>query len=334
MQFKQPPLLYNENGNLRTVGFELEYANLGIAESVRLILELYGGRVLPHNRFKQEVVETSLGDFTVEFDLTLLTEKSYKKVFETFNIHLEDIKLGDCTLEEEVENALERIVGKVFPYEIACPPIPCTELDALEKLREALFLHHAEGTEAFPTNAFGTHINVETPSLETDTLLRYLKAFLLLYPWLLEVGHTNLARRLSPFIDPYPSAYTELVLAPAYSPEQSSFIQDYHTHNPDRNRPLDMYPLFAALDHELLSQYKGLGKVKPRHTFHYRLPNSSITQPDWTLAQEWNNWIQIEELANDPERLDRMSREYLVLKDDTVIGFESKWTRRIEAWLT
>lgn len=334
MQFKQPPLLYNEKGNLRTVGFELEYANLGIAESVQVILELYGGRAQQHNRFKQEVVETSLGDFTVEFDLTLLTEKSYKKVFEAFNIRLEDVKMGAGTLEEEVENTLERIVGKIFPYEIACPPIPCTELDQLERLREALYLHHAEGTEAFPTNAFGTHINVEAPSLETETLLRYLKAFLLLYPWLLEVGRTNLARRLSPFIDPYPAAYVELVLAPAYRPEQESFISDYHTHNPDRNRPLDMYPMFAALNNELLSQYKGLGKVKPRNTFHYRLPNSSITQPDWTLAQEWNNWVYIEELANDPERLEQLSQEYLSLKENTLIGFETKWIRRIEKWLT
>ncbi|PRY10178.1 putative amidoligase enzyme [Pontibacter ummariensis] len=327
MQFKQPPILYNEQGQLRTVGFELEYANLGIEESVRLVQELYGGQVEKENRFKQHVRGTSLGDFTIEFDLTLLTEMRYKKAFAAFNIRLEDIRLGESALEEELENALESVIGKLFPYEIACPPVPCTQLEQIEKLREALHQHHAEGTEAFPTNAFGTHINIQAPNTNTETLLTYLKAFLLLYPLLIETGKTDLARKISPFIDPYPTAYVELVLSPDYRPNLDTFIEDYHTFNPDRNRPVDMYPMFSALKHDKLEQYTGLGKVKARKTFHYRLPNSSIANPNWTLAQEWNNWVMVEELANDPEKIAQLSREYLALKNSTLLGFESKWLK-------
>ncbi|WP_018478759.1 amidoligase family protein [Pontibacter roseus] len=334
MAFKLPPVLHNEAGSLRRVGFELEYSNVGIEESARLIQELYGGEVQQESRFKLQVKDTELGDFTVEFDLTLLTEKSYKKAFEAFNIHVEEVKLGESTLEAEVEEALERIIGKIFPYEVACPPIPCTQLEQLEKLREALYRQHAQGTESFPTNAFGTHINVETPSKDTDTLLAYLRAFLLLYPWLLRVGDTDLARRLSPFIAPYPAAYTALVLQTGYSPDLERFIQDYHTHNPDRNRPLDMYPLFAALDQEALSPYTNLGKVKARDTFHYRLPNSSIALPDWTLAKEWNNWVAVEELAHDRPTLEQMCQEYLYLKKDSFLGFETKWIDRINTWVS
>lgn len=334
MKFRHPPIFYNEQGELRTVGFELEYTNVSIEASARLIQDLYGGTIKIENRFKQEVTGTELGDFTVEFDLTLLTEKRYKKVFEKLNLRLEDVRIGNGTLEDEVEETLSNLIGKVFPNEIACPPIPCTQLEQIEKLRKALFQLHAKGTQSFPTNAFGTHINVEAPNLETDTLLAYLRAFLLLYPWLLEEGRTDLARKISPFIDSYPEAYAQLVLPPAYKPNLKEFIRDYHTHNPDRNRPLDLYPILAFVQEEMVAKYSKLGKVKARNAFHYRLPNSSIAQPDWTLAQEWNNWVCIEELANDREKLAHLGEEYLSLKVHTLIGFDSKWVKRTKQWLS
>ncbi|WP_276497137.1 amidoligase family protein [Pontibacter litorisediminis] len=334
MAFKQPPVLHNEQGDVRKVGFELEYANVSIEDAVRIIQGLFGGQQQQENRFKWQVQHTSLGDFTVEFDLTLLTEKKYKKAFELLNIRPEEIKLGGRhTLESEVETALESVVAKVFPYEIACPPVPCTQLEPLETLREALYRHHAEGTKSFLTNAFGTHINTEAPATDTDTLLAYLRAFLLLYPWLLEAGHTDLARKISPFIAPYPTVYADMVLHAAYQPDQKGLISDYHKYNPDRNRPLDLYPLFAFLQEDLLKQFHGLGKVKARNTFHYRLPNSSIGQPGWTLAQEWNNWVMVEELASDRDKIYHMSQEYLSLKEHTLMGFEGKWAKRTELWL-
>lgn len=334
MSFKLPPLLYNEKGDLRTVGFELEFSNVNIEKCVEIIQELYGGEVQKESRFSQKVVNTRLGAFTIEFDLTLLTEKGYKKVFDNLNIHLGDYKFGDATLEEGIETMLENFLGKLFPYEIASPPVPCTQLDQLELLREALYQHKAEGTESFPTNAFGTHINIELPDIKTETILKYLQAFILLYPWLLEAGKTDLARKISPFIDPYPEEYAELILSPAYHPSLDILIDDYHRFNPDRNRPLDMYPLFAFLRKELILSYADLGKVKPRNTFHYRLPNSSLSVPDWTLAQEWNNWVRIEKLAYDTTNLVRLSKAYLNLKSNTFIGFDSRWIKVIKTWLS
>ncbi len=41
MSFKLPPLLYNKEGDLRKVGFELEFSNVGIKELVEIIQELY-----------------------------------------------------------------------------------------------------------------------------------------------------------------------------------------------------------------------------------------------------------------------------------------------------
>jgi hypothetical protein len=334
-QFKQPPIISTEEGTLRKVGFELEYAQVGIDETVKIIQELYGGRPEAEHRFFQKVLDTSVGDFNVEIDLRMLTEKTYRHFFEKIGVKLEEIKLGNTTLEEKLEGALESLMTKFFPYEVATPPVKVSEIARLEPLRQALHEHHAEGTEAFLTNAFGTHINIEIPASGTETILKYLRAFLLLYPWLLEAGETDfMRRRMTAFINPFPAEYALQVLHPAYYPNLEILIEDYHRHNPDRNRPLDLYPLFAALQPNLLQEYPHIGKVKPRKAFHYRLPNSSISRPDWSLAQEWNNWVVIEELAGDPEKIARMSKAYREMQEETLLGFEHKWAKETVKWLS
>ncbi|MBC3540279.1 amidoligase family protein [Rufibacter sediminis] len=335
MSFKPLPIEKNSEGEVRTVGFELEFANVGITECIDIVQQLYGGEVQWENRFSAKVVKTRLGDFSVEIDLKLLTEKQYKPFFEKLNLDIEHTKLGQETLEEKIDDALESVIKKVIPYEIGVPPLPFNQLEQLEQLRQALYEHQAKGTEAFITNAFGTHINVELPDTEPATILRYIRAFLLLYPWLLEAGATDFARKnLTSFINPFPAEYNALVLNPSYAPNLEQLIEDYHQYNPDRNRPLDMYPLFAFLRKEQVNAFTNLGSVKARKTFHYRLPNSCVSDPDWTLAQEWNNWVVIEELANQPERITEMSREYLQLKKNTLMGFETKWCKQTEQWLT
>ncbi|AKQ45340.1 amidoligase [Rufibacter radiotolerans] len=332
--FKSLPLEKTQEGKLRKVGFELEFANVGIDECLQIVQDLYGGRVQRENRFSAKVLFTRLGDFSVEMDLKLLTEKQYKAVFDKLHIDIEHIRLGHETLEERIDDALEAVIKRVIPYEIGVPPLPCNQLDQLEELRQALYDHHAKGTEAFLTNAFGTHINTELPDPEPETILRYLRAFLLLYPWLLEAGQTDFARlNLTSFINPYPEEYTALVLPSSYQPSLDQLIEDYHAFNPDRNRPLDLYPVFGFLRKEKVDQYHHLGKLKARNTFHYRLPNSCVSDPNWTLAQEWNNWVVIEALANQPEKIREMSEAYLRLKESTLLGFEKKWEKETEQWL-
>ncbi|HSI89687.1 MAG TPA: amidoligase family protein [Adhaeribacter sp.] len=333
--FKDPAVVRNSRGEVRKVGFELEFAQVGIAETVQIIKELYGGEVQVENRFSQQVKGTRLGDFLVEIDLQMLTAKKYRHLFDLVGLDPNTVKLGTETLEEIVEGVLENLMTRFFPYEVATPPVPVTEIEQLEPLRQALYEHHAEGTEAFPTNAFGTHINTEVPDTEPETILRYLQAFLLLYPWLLEAGDTDFMRQnLTSFINPFPEEYTDLVLDPAYHPELAKLVEDYHRHNPDRNRPLDLYPLLSALAPEQVSHFTYLGKVKPRLAFHYRLPNSRVSCSDWSLAQEWNNWVVIENLATDTARLQEMIKAYRLLKEDTLLGFEGKWIKQTGKWIS
>ena len=73
-----------------------------------------------------------------------------------------------------------------------------------------------------------------------------------------------------------------------------------------------MLPVLAHLDHDrVMNQLEDAALVKPRPAFHYRLPNCMIDEPQWRLAREWNLWVMIEQLANDPIRLAQMSRDYL-----------------------
>lgn len=334
MEFKIPSRKNNEEGKQRTVGFELEFANVNIEQSIKIIQDLYGGEVEEKHRFHKKVTGTELGDFTIEIDLKLLNEKSYQKTLDKFNIDLQTYQVGENNLEFEVEKALESIASSVIPYEIITPPVPVTEVKKFEKLRLSLFENDAKGTKDFLTNAFATHINIETPAKDVKTIHNYVKAFLLMYPWIFNQSNIDLARRVSTFIAPYPTKYAELVISPAYKPDLDTFIDDYHMYNPDRNRPLDMYPLLAHLRKEKVNSYQNLGNVKSRPTFHYRLPNSLIDQADWSLAKEWNYWVLIDDLANDEERLTQMSREYISVRQNTLLGFDRKWSKQTEQWLS
>ena len=76
---------------------------------------------------------------------------------------------------------------------------------------------------------------------------------------------------------------------------------------------------------ELIQSKVSSDLVSARPTFHYRLPNSEVDDPDWSLARAWSGWIQVERLAADSHRLDEMSRLYMNHLDR--LGFVRKSQR-------
>jgi hypothetical protein len=84
-------------------------------------------------------------------------------------------------------------------------------------------------------------------------------------------------------------------------------IDDYLDASPSRNRELDMLPLFAHLDHDRVRARLPYEKISARPTFHYRLPDSRVDDPAWTIAADWNRWVEVERLACDPARLVRLA---------------------------
>ena len=178
LEFLPPPRLSNAEGNIRRAGFEMEYSGVDVERSARLVQEIFGGDHVRQSTFAHRVVNTRFGDFQVEIDTRVLKDKTYEKVLRGLGIEIESINT------RWLEKALLGTFSTVVPIEIAAPPIPITDLAPLDALRRRLYAAGAKGTRASLLYAFGMHINPEIPSRDPEVLVDYLRAFLLLYPWI------------------------------------------------------------------------------------------------------------------------------------------------------
>ncbi len=318
--FQLPPAVHNASGEIRKAGFEFEYAGLSLDEAARLVREIFGGEHVVHSTFEHEVKGTSLGDFAVEIDSSVLKDKRYEQALRSIGIDVDSIDKGP------LENVLADVFTTIVPFEIATPPLPITQLEPLEELRRRLHKNRAQGTRASLLYAFGLHINPQIASDDPLALRDVLRAFILLYPWLKESAQVDISRTITPFIKPFPVEYARVILPEDYAPSHRRLIDDYLKHNPTRNRPLDMLPILTHLDHDRVATLApDMRLVKPRPAYHYRLPNCMVDEPDWTVAREWNAWVTVERLANDTQRLSEMSKEFLDADDQSLRPFIDKW---------
>ncbi|MCW2235742.1 amidoligase family protein [Azospirillum canadense] len=313
--FQMPPLRTASDGSPRQVGVEVEFADLDAPSAAAVVRDLYGGTMAMEDPHRCRVTGTRLGDFTVELDMR--SAHPEKKA--------DDAGTGDGAAGASVGSVVGKVADTVvetlrplwgnigslvMPFEIAAPPIPFDRLGELEALFTTLRDRGASGTEASPLFAFGLHFNPQVARDDGDYVLDHLKAFLVLSPWLRSEIRVDPTRRLTGFIAAFPTDYAVKVVDPAYRPDLDGLIADYLESNPTRNRELDLFPLFAHLRPDLLFAKVQDPHVRPRPTFHYRLPNARLGDPDWRLAQDWNRWVAVEELAADRDRLDRLGTDY------------------------
>jgi hypothetical protein len=305
--FAPPPRLRTSLGDVRRVGIEIEFGGPGVAEAAAIVRALYGGDIAVEwgeEGLGCRVAGTALGDFRVELDSAPLLAHRLRS------------PLGRLGLPPRAIDAAERWLARVaavwVPREIVSPPVPIPDLGRLEPLREALYAHRAAGTRASPLYSFAFQLNPEVPALDATSLRAHLQAFLLLYEWLVEVADLALARRLGPFIDPFPEAYRRRVVDPAYAPDLDALVDDYLASTPTRNRPLDMLPVFAWLFPErVAARAREPDKLHPRPAFHYRLPNSLVDDRAWSFAREWNRWVEVERLAADDDARAALGEAFL-----------------------
>ncbi len=329
MKFQMPPQLFNHDGEKRRVGFELEFGGLSIPETVEIISSLFGGTVKDSSMYAATVT-TSLGDFQVEADSSFLKKKKYEKYLRALGLDPAVSGLG-----HNIEDILGKLAGTLIPFEIVSPPLQIDQLESVDKIRAELFKRSARGTKSAIFMAFGMQFNPEVPSKDVRTLLNHLRAFFVLFDWLYEESEIPVSRRVASFIQDFPEDYVSFVLNPAYSPTLDRFMRDYIEFNMTRNRPLDLLPLFDELDHELVFSYPIERElVKPRPTFHYRLPNSMVDDPEWQIAEDWNKWVEVERLANDEERLARMTKDYFSNREGNLLFVRSKWAAKTRDWLS
>lgn len=328
MSINLPPITENEQGEKRSVGFELEFAGLEITRTAEIIRDAYGGEIIEENRYEYRIENTELGEFRVELDARILQKMASGNLFENLGLDIDTGKLSNS-----IEDVLDRMAKSVVPIEIVMPPVTLDKIERLEELQVKLQKNKAEGTKTSLIHAFGMHLNIECPDLKADTLLAYLKSFMLLYPWLLEKLNIDITRRISPFVDPFPDTYVGKILNPEYKPDLDSLMDDYLEFNDTRNRPLDMMPVFGLLDNERIHKVLGGEKNNPRPTFHYRLPNSKIDEPGWKFSGEWNDWCEVEKLASNSEMLTKLSKLYLLRRSKSLVSFKKEWAETVSILL-
>jgi hypothetical protein len=327
--FLLPPNLFRPDGTKRRVGFEIEFSGLSMEGIASLLERLFGGKVQRFNPYKLCVRDTVFGTFAVGLDFRLLKETLLKEKLGALGFGAEE----DLELISVMEEVLASFSEIFVPYEIATPPIPIDKLAVLNTLESELRSAGAKGTGAVLHYAFGLHINPDVPSLEAATILQYLRAFLLLYEWIVQRTNTDLLRQIAPFISPFEREYVELVLDPHYRPQLALLISDYLLFNPTRNRPLDLLPLFMLLDEKRVKTAIDDPRVTPRPTFHYRLPDCRIDEPGDDICEAWNYWVAVEKVANDAVLVSEMSKEYLAYLHGPFSFLSHEWPDRIDRWL-
>ncbi|HEY6877492.1 MAG TPA: amidoligase family protein [Polyangiales bacterium] len=326
--YRAPPCPLNRSGALRTVGLEVELGGLSLERALDVVHGAVGGTVALHSRTEGSVVQPAFGTFKVEFDHSMLRKRSYLRPLTRLGL------VGTPDTADAVEDSVLRVASEIVPIEIVTPPLPWNRLRELDPLWDALRAAGAEDTHDSPLYAFGLHLNPESPDLDTGTLLAFMRAFLLLEDWLASASRVALTRRISPFIRPFPEEYRRLILQPEYAPTDQGFVDDYLTFSPTRNRPLDMAPLLMhVFGAGILARVEEAPLVKPRPTYHYRMPNSEIAAPGWTPARDWNRWLAVEALASQPTRLTELSRAYLATFDLPLRLQSQGWIETLESQL-
>ncbi|NVJ99255.1 MAG: amidoligase family protein [Alphaproteobacteria bacterium] len=294
----------------RTVGFELEFAGVGLARAADIIQELFGGRIEKHSQAELTVNDTKLGSFRLELDAEPI--KKLSQFLESQDNSKEPLDSLYQQSAQTFSRAVNEAGAKIVPYEIVMPPVSISKISEMDKIRARLCDASAKGTREAFYYAFGLHINPEIEEESPEYLLAHIRAFSLLEPWLNVAHDVDVTRKLSPFVEAYPKAYLHHIFTEGYRPNLDQLIQDYHYYNPSRNKALDMLPVFAHLNNDLVRKLYGPEeKINARPTFHYRLPNCDLSDPNWSLLKEWELWLKIEKLASYPAQMSELFSAFM-----------------------
>lgn len=291
------PML-DDPDSARAVGVEIEFAGLDTHGAARIVAEALGGRLVIDGTHLARVTDTGLGEIEFALDTRYAKPPDERSGF--------------------VDRALERLgaredaaklLSTVVPVEMVTEPLERAQFPLVDQAVGALRDAGAEGTEAAPLYAFGMHLNIALTHGGTDRAIRIAGAYSFAERWVRDRWPVDPARRLVPFIDPYPKGWrVELgqAMADGAVPDLERFVRLYQTYNPSRNRGLDLWPLLGHLAPELARRVHAQVIKNARPAFHYRWPDSRISEPGWSPWGELDRWIRFERAADDPDRLERI----------------------------
>jgi len=328
-----PYVITDSSGAPRRAGFEFEFGNLPIVKTAKALQESLGGELDIKSPFEAVLHDSLLGKLKIERDANILKSRRYHSLLQSLGV-----KFTPGTIAHDIETNIDNASRGLIPCEVVTEPIPFRDLDKLDTLTDTLNTLGAEGTQDSLIYAFGLHINPSIPDNSSETLRRYIQAFLLLYTWIIDSSEIDLTRRfLTKYIDPFPEGYMELALDNSYSPDSSTLVDDYLKHNPTRNRALDMLPILFELDEERV--LAGINQderklVKGRPAFHYRLPDCKVNEAGWSAAGAWNRWVYVETLAADDQLLQELIEAWRDSSASFSIAPRSSWAIRLTTILS
>lgn len=281
-------LAVTQEGRDRNIGLEIEFGGIGPTHAGELLRQEFHGSVEIQTRFSVELAGTEFGKIVVELDTRFI------------NAADEESEAGKAVREALVDAATP-----IVPTEITVDPVSWRRVSDLDRIVAVLRKTRAAGTRGSIAHAFGVHLNVEAPRLDVDTLLAYLRAFILRADALREAIAPDATRKILPFIQQFPKDYAARVLDPDYAPDTEQFVRDYCAANPDKNRELDLLPILTWIDAESVADCLTGELPKARPAFHYRLPNTELDDPAWSISTEWQRWLAVETLVADSEQMAR-----------------------------
>lgn len=329
VSFRNPPKIKNQDGEERSVGFEFEFTGVEMKDAAEMTSNLYGGKIEQISGYEYVVRDSEFGDFSLELDASLFLNKKYEKVLKRVGLDVDKLKNKD-----KLEDTLRDMASTVVPFEIVTPPIPISKLARMQELVETLRQWKAKGTGSSFLYAFGLHLNPEVPELSAESILRHLKAYVMMDAWIRKDADIDLSRKITPYINEYEMDYIRYILREDYKPDLRTLINDYFQFKNSRNRPLDLLPVFMFMDKETTQSLREEELTSARPTFHYRLPNCSIEDETWSLADEWNRWVLVEQLADDEKSLGQYSRAFLKMDDKSVFSMKKKWIKLMDRWVS
>jgi hypothetical protein len=310
-------------GAERRIGVELEFGGLGVGEAARIVCERLGGRIERRSAVEYLIQGDPRGAWEVAMDFAYLKEHERRVA--------DGLPMGE--LEEVAYDLLRRGAQQLVPVEVVSPPLPMRDLGEVEGVVRALRRAGARGTTDGVISAFAMQLNPEMPDTGAPTILAYLRAFLCVYDWLFMRAQVVFSRRLTTYIDPFPRGYVRKVVDTRYRPDTAALIDDYLVDNPTRNRALDLLPLMLHVDEARVRAVTRDPRIKARPALHYRLPNCEIDRPGWGIHLAWNDWLQVEHLAAERDRLAALCDAYADFLERPLAGLLERWNEHLEPWL-
>ena len=276
-------------GAPRRVGIEIEFGAMAPDFAARLATRRLGGTMRALSAAEWRIEGSAIGEVKVYLDTALRP-----------------------TGDEWAAEAGVAVARQVVPIEIVTEPLPQDALPRLERLCRALRLAGAEGSRRHVVHGYGLHLNVALADPDRGgDLPRIARAFALLEPWLRARDPLDLSRRVLPFTQPFPDAFVDAVagLDPGAAPDALFGLIDAHIAS--RNHGLDLLPAYAFLAPDRFAGHRGAsGAVSARPAYHYRMPESRVDEPAWSLSYEWRRWWLVERVAAEDALTGRLSRAW------------------------